>query len=88
MWSHDDLACALEGIMQAVLTIIPGVQNDLAGAVALGAKMKAQGRIFDCRLAIPPQGLSIILNDGTAGPVRLMIANEFKALGYACIEVP
>ncbi|MGO9604394.1 MAG: hypothetical protein ACLQAT_13535 [Candidatus Binataceae bacterium] len=74
--------------MQAVLTIIPGAQTDLSDAVALGAQMKAQGRIFDCRPAVPPRGLSVILNDGASGPERIAIANEFKALGYACIELP
>ena len=74
--------------MEPVLTIVPGVQPDLADAVTLGAQMKAQGRIVDCRLALPPGGLSVILKDGTSGAERIAIANAFKALGYACIEIP
>jgi hypothetical protein len=74
--------------MQAVLTIVPGAQPDLSGAAALGAQMKAQGRIFDCRPAPSGGGLSVILKNGTSGSERVAIANEFKALGYACIEVP
>jgi hypothetical protein len=74
--------------MQAVLTIIPGVQPDLSGAVALGAQMKGRGRIYDCRPAPSGGGLSVILKDDTSGPERISIANEFKALGYGCKEVP
>jgi hypothetical protein len=50
--------------------------------------MKAQGRIYDCRPAPSGGGLSVILKDGTSGPERIAIANEFKALGYGCKEVP
>jgi hypothetical protein len=49
--------------------------------------MKEEGRIADWRPAIPPRGISVILND-TDSANRLKIANEFKALDYNVIEVP
>jgi hypothetical protein len=73
---------------QAVLTVVPGVQFDMAEAVGLATVMKQQDRIYDWRPAIPPRGISVILKDGTASGERLAIANEFKALGYNVIEVP
>ena len=73
---------------QAVLTVIPGVQFDMAEAVGLATVMKQQGRIYDWRPAIPPRGISVILKDGTGSDERLAIANEFKALRYNVIEVP
>jgi hypothetical protein len=72
---------------QSVLTVVPGVQNDMAGAGQLATAMKEEGRIADWRPAIPPRGISVILND-TDSANRLKIANEFKALGYNVIEVP
>lgn len=74
--------------MEAVLTIIPGKETDLGGAVELGAEMTAAGRIVDCRPAVSGGGLSVILKDGTSGAERIAIANAFKALGYGCIEIP
>ena len=74
--------------MQSVLTVVPGVQYDLAEAVGLATVMKQQGRIYDWRPAIPPRGIGVILKDGTDSGERLAIANEFKALGYNVIEVP
>jgi hypothetical protein len=73
---------------QAVLTVVPGVQFDMAEAGGLATVMKQQDRIFDWRPAIPPRGISVILKDGTAPGERLAIANEFKALRYNVIEVP
>jgi hypothetical protein len=72
---------------QSVLTVIPGKEPDLAGAVQLATVMKEKHRIHDWRPAIPPRGISVILND-TDSANRLVIANEFKALGYNVIEVP
>ena len=72
---------------QSVLTVIPGKQYDLAEAVQLATVMKKEGRICDWRPAIPSSGISVILND-TDSAMRLVIANEFKALGYNVIEVP
>ncbi len=72
---------------QSVLTVIPGKEPDLAGAVQLATAMKEQHRIYDWRLAVSPRGISVILND-TDSANRLKIANEFKALGYNVIEVP
>jgi hypothetical protein len=73
---------------QAVLTVVPGKQPDLADAVGLAAVMKYKARIYDWRLAGSPGGISVILNDNAASNQRLEIAGEFKALGYNVIEVP
>ena len=72
----------------AILTIVPGVQYDLGPAVELATQMKAAGRIYDWRPAIPPRGLSVILLPGTSDQERLAIADEFIALGYQVIERP
>jgi hypothetical protein len=72
---------------QSVLTVVPGKEPDLAGAVQLATVRKEKHRIYDWRPAIPPGGISVILND-TDSANRLVIANEFKALGYNVIEVP
>jgi hypothetical protein len=73
---------------QAVLTVVPGKQPDLADAAGLATLMKSQGRIYDWRIAGSPGGISVILNDNTDSSRRLEIAEEFKALGYNVIEVP
>ena len=72
---------------QSVLTVVTGKEPDLAGAVQLATVMKEKHRISDWRPAIPAGGISVILND-TDSANRLVIANEFKDLGYNVIEVP
>ena len=72
---------------QAVLTVVPGKQPDMADAAGLATVMKEKGRIYDWRIAGSPGGISVILND-TDSSERLEIAGEFKALGYNVIEVP
>jgi hypothetical protein len=85
---HFLVAGATEFQGYAILTVIPGVQYDLGPAVELATQMKAAGRIYDWRPAIPPRGLSIILLPGTSDQERLAIADEFIALGYQVIERP
>ena len=49
------------------LTVLPGDQTDLSNAEKECAVMKAN-RVFDCRIAGAPRGISVILKRAICAP--------------------